>query len=225
MKFLGNLVHFHNFIAGGDYRHYRPAVDRDAGPSDRRQQCDIGVIQPLAGVQDHLARRRLAALWIDELVRFGRAVDRHASTVAPRVLDHHDGVRAGRNGRAGHDLHGLPFGELSGETLARAHFPDNLELSRQIDGAHRVAVAHRSRNRGRIAVRGGVRREHAPGGIRKGNLLDRGLGAPLAHSAENGFASIHKRQRRHASIIALRGSRAGRLVLRELRAIDEVVGA
>ena len=114
------------------------------------------------------------------------------------------------NGRAGHDLDGLPRGELSGEALAGAHFADDLELSGQIDGAHRVAVADGSRHRGRIAVRGDILREHASGGIGKGNLLDGGLGAPLAHGAENGFASIRKCQRRHASIIALRGSGAGR---------------
>ena len=75
LKFLGNLVDFHDFVAGGDNRDDRAAVDRDAGPADRRQQRDVGVIQAFAGVQDHLVRRRLAALRIDELVRFGRAVD------------------------------------------------------------------------------------------------------------------------------------------------------
>ena len=97
------------------------------------------------------------------------------------------------NGRAGHDLHRLPRGDLPGEALAGAHLADDFQLSRQIDGAHRIAVAHRARHRRGIAIRRGVRREHAPGGLREGNFLDGGMGAPLAHGAENGFASIHKR--------------------------------
>ena len=75
LKFLGNLVDLHDFVAGGDNRHDGAPVNRDAGAADRRQQRDVGIIQALAGVQDHLVRRRLAALWIDELVRLGRAVD------------------------------------------------------------------------------------------------------------------------------------------------------
>ena len=75
LKFFGNLVDFHDFVAGGDNRDDRAPVDRDAGAADCRQQRDVGIIQALAGVQDHLVRRRLAALWIDELLGFGRAVD------------------------------------------------------------------------------------------------------------------------------------------------------
>ena len=130
-------------------------------------------------------------------------------TFAARMLDHHDGVGAGGNGCAGHDLDGLSFGDAPFEAPAGAHLADDLELSRQIDGAHGIAVAHGARDGGGIAVGFGVRREHAPGGIGEGNFLDGRLDAALAHGAENGFAGIHKCQRRHASIIALQRRRAG----------------
>ena len=160
--------------------------------SDGGEQRDIGVVQAFAGVQHHLVRRRLAASRIDKLLRFGGAVDHYPPVFAPRVLDHDDGVGAGRDGRAGHDLHRLPRGELPGETLAGAHLADDFKAAGKIDRAHGVPVAHRPRKRGRIAVCRGVAGKNAPGGFDQGDLFYGRKGAPVAHGAEYGFASIGK---------------------------------
>ena len=98
----------------------------------------------------------------------------------------------GGNRRAGHDLDRLPGGDFAGEPLAGAHLADDFQLARQIDGAHRVAVADGARQRRGIAVGRDIFRQHAPGGLRKRNLLDGGERPPAAHVPQNGLASIHK---------------------------------
>jgi hypothetical protein len=192
LKFLGNFVDFHDFVAGGDNGDGGTAVDFDARMSDGGKQRDIGVVQSFAGVQDHLMGRRLTASRIDKLLRFGGAVDDYAPVFAPRVLDHDDGVGAGRDWCAGHDLHRLSGGEPPGETLAGAHFTDDFEAAGEIDRAHGIPITHRPRERGRVSVRLGVAGKNAPGGICQGDLLYGWKGAPVAHGAEYGFASIGK---------------------------------
>ena len=72
MKFLGDFVDFHDFVAGGDDGDRWTAVNLDARVSEGREQGDIGVVEAFAGVQDHLVRRRFAASRIDELLRLRR---------------------------------------------------------------------------------------------------------------------------------------------------------
>ena len=85
-----------------------------------------------------------------------------------------------------------PAASVPGEALAGAHLADDFELSGQIDGAHRVTVAHTPRQGRGIAVGRGIFGQHAPGRPPQRNLLDGGEGAPAAHVAQNGLASIHK---------------------------------
>jgi hypothetical protein len=160
--------------------------------SDGGKQGDISVVQAFAGAQDYLVRHRLTASRIDKLLRFGAAVDDYAPIFAPRVLDHDYGVGAGGNGRAGHDLHGLSRGELPGETLAGAHLADDFEAAGQIGRAHGIPVAHRPCKRGRIAIGRGIGGKYAPRGFTERDLFYGRRGAPVAHGAEDSFASICK---------------------------------
>ena len=119
---------------------------------ERGQQGYVAVIEARARAQDHLAGRRLTAPRIDELERLGGAIDAHAPVLAGGVLDHDDGVGAGRYWRAGHDLDGLARADLATEALPGADFSDDLERAGKIARTHGIPVAHRARHRRRIAV-------------------------------------------------------------------------
>lgn len=192
LKFLGYFVDFHDFVAGGDNGDHRPAVNFYARVPNGGEQRDIRVVEAFAGVHHHLVCCRLAASRIDKLLRFGGAVDDYPPVFAPRVLDHDDCVGTGRDGRAGHDLHRLPHGELPGKTLAGAHLADDFKAAGKIDRAHGVPVTHRPCKCGRIAVCLGVTRKNAAGGFDQWDLFYGRNGAPVAHGAEYGFASIGK---------------------------------
>ncbi len=76
--------------------------------------------------------------------------------------------------------------------------PMTSQLARQVDGAHGIAVAHRARQRGSVAVGGNVFGQHAsgcfiqPGFLRLWNL------PPRACFPQHGFPSFRECQRRHA---------------------------
>ena len=60
------------------------------------------------------------------------------------VLDHHHGIRAGRQHAAGGDAHSLALLEGALRLLAHFHHADQLEIHRQArGGAERVLGAHR----------------------------------------------------------------------------------
>ena len=125
-------------------------------------------------------------------MRFGGAVDDHPSVFAARVLDHHYGVGAGRHGRSGHDFDRLSRAQFAGESFAGAHFADDLQLARKIDGADGIAVAHGAGEGGRIAVCRDIHGKYASGSFRERDLFRYGTSASLAHGAQHGFAGIGK---------------------------------
>ena len=68
-----------------------------------------------------------------------------------------------RHGRTGHDFDGLAGTDLAIEALAGADFTDDFQIAGQIDGAHRVSVAHRTCDGGIVAVRRDGLGQDAPG--------------------------------------------------------------
>ena len=167
-------------------------------PPAWRCPCSRGACRRAA----RFRRPRFAALRIDELPRFGGAVDDHLAALAAGVFHHHDRVGAGRDGRAGHDLHCLARADDAVEALARAHFADDFERAGQIDGAHCVAIADGARERRRIAVGGDIFRQHASRRLGKSGPLGGRLRAQSAHHAENGLASFRECHHRHTPIIS-----------------------
>ena len=148
-------------------------------------------------MEDHFVGRRFRALGIDELARLGGQADADAAVHADGVLDHHHGIGARGNGRAGHDFDRLAGTDYAREALAGAHLADDLQLAGQVGGTHGITVANRAGHGGDVAVGGDVFGQHASGGRFQAGLFDGGDRARGAYGRENGLAGLGKRQRRH----------------------------
>ena len=97
------------------------------------------------------------------------AAEHHAIAIDGDVLDHHHGVRAGRHGRAGHDLHALAGAHGAVEAAARADFADAAQRRARprVVGAHGEAVANGAIEGRIVAIRLHRLGQHAPAGARK----------------------------------------------------------
>ena len=65
-----------------------------------------------------------------------------------------------------------PGSDRAREPLARANLADDLQLAGKIDGAHGESVAHRARQRRRVAVGRDIFGEHASRGAIEPGLFD-----------------------------------------------------
>ena len=198
LEFLGDLLHFDNFVARGDDGGHRPPVDLYTTAAEGGEHGGVAVVQAFACAQNDFASRRLAAPRVDELSRFGGKADADAAVLADGVLNHHHGIGARGNGRAGHDFNRLAGTDCAREALAGAHLANDLQLAGQVDGAHGITVANRA-GRGRdVAVGCDVFGQQASGGGFQARLFDGWDRARCAYVGEDGLASLVERQSGHS---------------------------
>jgi hypothetical protein len=97
-----------DLVAGRQDRHPRPPADADFGNADRGEDADLARRQHLTGAQHGLAARDVGAGIADVLACGDGAADLDDARAVAfghdlGVLDHHDGVGAARQHRAGRD--------------------------------------------------------------------------------------------------------------------------
>ncbi len=123
-------------------------------------------------MEQDLAGARFGTLRIDELAGCSRLAGSQAGAVAGDVFEHDHGVGSARHRRTGHDLDSLTLRHLPREAFARADLADHREFAGEVAGAHRVAVAHRTRQSGVIAIRRNGFAQHSS----RGHFECNGLG-------------------------------------------------
>ena len=202
LELLRRLIDLDDFVAGRDNRDRWFLEHAHGGPPERSEHCNIGIIQPFAPMQDGFMRRRFATARIDGLMQLGGAVDAHAIVLAMRVLHHHNGVRARRHGRAGHDFDRLSGSDFARVLLACPHLADHFQFPGKIDGPHRKSIARRARHARAVAVCGHIFGQHAAGGLGERNCLVIAWLTRIAHRAQNGFARFEERQRGHSILLS-----------------------
>ena len=175
----GRPVGGHELVAGRQHRDARSAPDEDRLGAAGGEHREVDLRDPPAARQDDLPRAQVLAAVADVLFRPRTVGGRDPPTAVerPGLLDDHDRVAACGQLRAGVDRDALagPDRPSPGRAGARLAGDGELDLARVrvmgVGGAHRVAV-HRALLEGRqVEVAGDVRREHAPEGLRKRDVL------------------------------------------------------
>ena len=173
------LTRHHDLVARRGDSHQRLGEYLDLGHSHRRERADARRAQPLSAPHHDLAGRQVVGAAPDVLPGLDGATCLDDAALARRVLDHHDGVGAGRHRRPGGDLDALAWtdatcGPVAG--VAHRHPPKahgrrgcRRNRVRRHDGVpvHRRAVEGRDVHAGnhvgcRDATRGIAQRQALP---------------------------------------------------------------
>ena len=166
----GERALFDQLVAGREDAHTGPWIHADPRCSDARQQPHVSRAQHRALPEHGLARGEVATRGPDVVTGDGLVLDDHpVVAVAPGPLDHHDGVRAVGDRRAGHDPDRLARPDRRRGRVARRKVADDTQPDTGIrpgaggvGGAERVTVHRRVREGRDRFVRGDVRRQHEP---------------------------------------------------------------
>src|SRR5215469_6061327 len=106
----------------------------------------------MARLEQSTVLQRFNPASIEVVTGVGSAIDLDPVVLACRVLDHDDGVSAGREWSAGHDFDGLARSDHVLKNLSSPNFADNFQFARGVSGADRVAVACGAGKRRIIAI-------------------------------------------------------------------------
>ena len=151
-----------DLVAGGHHRHAQAAAHAHLGDAERGDQAELGGAAALARGDRHPALGEVLAGVAQVLAFLLPGGDEHALVLAAGHLLHDDGVGALRDGRAGHDAHGLAGADHAGEGAAGQGGADHRE--RALAGAGEVGRAHGVAVHRGVVVRGHVaRRDHVLG--------------------------------------------------------------
>ena len=120
----------HDLVAGGEDRHGGPDPDPDLADPRRGQQPEVLGAQRPPRRHEPRARRHVLVGAHHPVPGCGRAHDLdRAGHHHLRVLDHHDGVGAGREGAAGRDRHGGARPDHGVGEVTHAHRTDDVQVA------------------------------------------------------------------------------------------------
>jgi hypothetical protein len=95
----------HDFVACGEDGDARSLVTAELGGADLRGDCQLGITEAQSWREGNIPGAGLTATRHDILAGLCGAIKGHVVTRSTSEFDHHDGVRAGWSGCAGHDLY------------------------------------------------------------------------------------------------------------------------
>ena len=197
LEFEWRPGYLNDLIAGRKNSHTGPPVHRYTGAANRRQHGNAREIETAAARNRDIAATKFGALRIDGVTRFYSAIGADAITVAGRVFDHHHGIGAAGNRRAGHDFDGLSRAHFAFERFTGADLSDQLQTLRHIGRSECEPIADRSRDWRVIPIGRDIFSEHPLCRIEQLDGFDTPFADARAYFAQHNLASFDKRDWRH----------------------------